>query len=226
MNMLVAFIRQRARQKGLSVSDICKSAGRSRQTFYALSESRERLPDLETLIDFAIAIDVHPMRLVQLVFEDHHGAFCRRRERGLPSDVSQFVRDVTIPDGTMVMAGARFVKTWEVQNVGKTVWHDRFLKCMDEELVVMSADDGVELNVSPRLMPEVRCIPVPRTLPGGVAQLSVSFRAPSIPGTCVSYWKSVGAEGMLCFPDAVGLSVQVRVMTMEHTALRRSAIKV
>jgi hypothetical protein len=31
----------------------------------------------------------------------------------------------------------------------------------------------------------------------------------------------VDVSGVLCFPDAVGLSVQVRVVAMEHTALRR-----
>jgi len=224
MNPLGTYIRQRARQKGMSVSDVCKAAGRSRQTFYALSEPRERLPDMETLIDFAMALDVHPMRLVQLVFEDHQSVFCRRRERGLPEDVSQFIRDVTIPDGTVVMAGSRFVKTWEVQNAGKAVWDDRFLRCMDEELVVMHAGDGAQLNVSPRLEPEIRRIAVPRTPPGGAVQLSVSFQAPSIPGTCVSYWKSVYVSGELCFPDAVGLSVRVRVITMENTAMRISEL--
>jgi Ig-like domain from next to BRCA1 gene len=224
MNPLGTYIRRRARQKGMSVSDVCKAAGRSRQTFYTLSEPRERLPDLETLVDFAVAIDVHPMRLVQLVFEDRQGMFCRRRERGSPLDASQFVRDVTIPDGTLVMAGAHFVKTWEVQNAGKTVWDDRYLQCMDEELVVVSANDGAELSVSPRLVPEVGRIPVPCTPPGGVVELSVRFKAPPIPGTCVSYWKSVYASGELCFPEAVGLSVQVRVLAMEDTAMRISEL--
>jgi Ig-like domain from next to BRCA1 gene len=221
MNALGTYIRQRARQKGMSVSDVCKSASRSRQTFYALSETRERLPDLETLLDFAVALDVHPMHLVQLVFEEHQGVFCRRRGRDEPRDVSQFVRDVTVPDGAVVMAGTRFVKTWEVQNAGKTVWDNRSLQCMDEDLVVVSAHHGAELSLSPRLVPDVHRVPVPRTMPGATVQISASFRAPDLPGTCVSYWKSVDVSGALCFPDAVGLSVQVRVVAMEHTAMRR-----
>jgi Ig-like domain from next to BRCA1 gene len=224
MNALGIYIRQRARQKGMSVSDVCKSAGRSRQTFYALSETRERLPDLETLLDFAVALDVHPMRLVQLVFEEHQGVFCRRRERDSPDDVSQFVRDVTIPDGSVVLAGSRFVKTWQVQNAGKVIWDNRYLQCMDENLVVVSAHDGTELSLSPQLVPEMRRIPVPRTMPGATVQISAEFRAPDLPGTCVSYWKSVDVSGVLCFPDAVGLSVQVRVVAMEHTALRRRVL--
>lgn len=225
MNPLGTYIRQRARQKGMSVSDLCKAAGKSRQTFYALSESLDRLPDMETLLDFAVALDVHPMRLLQLVFEEHRGMLCRRHERGSPKDASQFVRDVTIPDGTLVMAGTHFVKTWEVQNAGRTVWEDRFLRCMDEDLVVVSAHDGKEWAVSPQLVPEVRCIPIPRTPPGATVQLSVAFVAPAIPGTCVSYWKSIDASGELCFPDAVGLSAQIRVVAMEHTAMRRRSIR-
>lgn len=225
MNALGNYIRRRARQKGMSVSDICKAADKSRQTFYALSEPRERLPDLETLVDFAVALDVHPMRLVQLAFDEHHGMLGRRRERDAPADVSQFVRDVTIPDGSLVKAEASFVKTWEVQNAGRTAWEGRFLQCMDEEVVVVGAGSGEEWGVLPKLVPESLRISVPFTPPGAVVRLSVSFRAPAIPSTCISYWKSVDADGRLCFPDAVGLSVRVRVIAMEDTAFRLAALR-
>jgi Ig-like domain from next to BRCA1 gene len=225
MNELGAYIRQRARQKGMSVSDICKAAKRSRQTFYALSEPRERLPDLETLLDFAVALDVHPMHLVQLVFDEHQGAFCRRRERDVPTDASQFVRDVTIPDGTLVAAGAHFVKIWEVQNAGKVAWSNRFLQCMDDDFVVVGAGDGNEWSVLPKLVPTLRRIPVPCTPPGAVVRLSMDFVAPAIPATCVSYWKLVSADDRKCFPDAIGLSVLVRVIAMENTAFRLAALR-
>jgi transcriptional regulator with XRE-family HTH domain len=218
MNRLGIYIRQCARQKGMSVSEICKAAGKSRQTFYALCESGGRLPDLETLMDFAVA-------LVQLAFDEHQGMLGRRRERDVPADVSQFVRDVTIPDGSLVNAEASFVKTWEVQNAGRTAWDERFLQCMDEEVVVVGAGSGEEWGVLPKLMPESRRIPVPFTPPGAVVRLSVAFRAPAIPSTCISYWKSVDADGHLCFPDAVGLSVRVRVIAMEDTAFRLAALR-
>lgn len=225
MSRLGRYIRQQARHKGMSVSEVCRAAGRSRQTFYALSEPRERLPDLETLLDFAVALDVHPMHLVQLVFDEHQGVFCRRREREVPADASRFVRDATIPDGALVAADACFVKTWEVQNAGRIAWDGRFLQCMDEKVVVMGVGDGREWDILPMLVPETRRIPVPYTPPGVSVQLSVAFRAPAIPATCVSYWKSVFPDGSLCFPDAVGLSVRIRVIAMEDTTHRLSALR-
>lgn len=42
-------------------------------------------------------------------------------------DASRFVRDVTIPDGTRVLVGTRFKKTWEIQNVGDVAWEGRRL---------------------------------------------------------------------------------------------------
>lgn len=222
MNALCDFIRRRGREKGMSVSDICKSAGKSRQTFYAMSEPGTRLPDIETLLDFAVALDVHPMRLMQLVFEGRQGPFCRRHERRLPRDASQFIRDVTIPDGSLVMTGSHFVKSWEVLNAGNTIWEGRFLVCMDDDLIVVA--DGGMRPVAPRLVPDVRRIPVPRTAPGTSAILCVPFTAPSLPGTCVSYWKSVGPTGEVCFPEAVGLSVRVQAIALEHTGMRRSEL--
>lgn len=220
MNALCDYIRRRGREKGMTVSEVCKSAGKSRQTFYAMSEPGARLPDIETLLDFAVALDVHPMRLMQLVFEGRQGTLCRRHERALPRDVSQFVRDVTVPDGALVMAGARFVKSWEVLNAGTTTWEDRFLQCMDDDLIVLA--DGVGRSVAPRLVPDARSISVPRTPPGSTVLLSVAFTAPDVPGTCVSYWKSLTPTGEICFPQAVGLSVRVRVIALEHTGFRRS----
>jgi hypothetical protein len=224
MNALCNFIRRRGREKGMSVSEICKSAGKSRQTFYAMNEPGARLPDIETLLDFAVALDVHPMRLMQLVFEGRQGTLCRRHERMLPRDVSQFVRDVTVADGAVVMAGARFEKSWEVLNAGSTIWEGRFLQCMDDDLVVIT--DGIKCPVVPRLVPDTRRIAVPRTAPGAAVILSVPFTAPDVPGTCVSYWKSVASTGEVCFPEAVGLSVQVRVIALEHTGMRRSELQI
>ena len=36
---------------------------------------------------------------------------------------AEFVRDVNYPDGTYVMPGTSFVKTWRLRNVGTQAWN-------------------------------------------------------------------------------------------------------
>ena len=37
-------------------------------------------------------------------------------------DLAQFVRDVTVPDGTTFLPGATFTKTWRLKNAGTCTW--------------------------------------------------------------------------------------------------------
>ncbi len=216
MNALGRYLRERCAQRGLSSSELARRAGKSRQTLLSIGTASGRLPAIETLVDLALVLDVHPLRLMQLVFEDmplpakQSQAFKRRGDR------SVFVADVTIPDGQMVMAGSSFTKTWAIQNVGTVPWEGRTLACVDEELMVTSMK-GEQLVIAQRLKPSVQRIAVPYTAPGDIVEMSVDFKAPPTPGTCVSYWKSYFADGRLCFPSAVGLSCCVRVISARPT---------
>lgn len=213
MNALWKFIRQRADALDISLTELARRAKKSRQTLYALADFQERLPQMETLIDLALVLDVHPLRLIHLVFED-----CRLPTRHAQShrargDKSIFVADITIPDGTVVAAGSQFTKVWALQNVGTVAWENRFLQCMDDEVSVY-AGNGQRLPVAAGLRPAQVRVAVPLTQPGETVQVAVDFQAPALPCACVSYWKSVFADGSFCFPGSVGLSVQVRVLSM------------
>jgi transcriptional regulator with XRE-family HTH domain len=215
MNALGKYIRDRARVQGISLSEVSRRAAVSRQTLYGLSENRGRLPDLETLIAVAVALEVHPTRLVHLIFEDYPLPRRLEQTHSQRGDKSVFVRDVTCPDGDIVHVGARFTKIWEVQNVGTVAWENRFLQCVDDELVVF-AKTGELLRITEPLKPVVPRIAVPTTKPGATVRISADFDAPSIPCTCISYWKSVFEDGSPCFPNSVGLSVKVRVMALKQ----------
>lgn len=108
------------------------------------------------------------------------------------------------------MPGQKFIKTWELQNVGRVPWEGRFLRCLDEEIVV-STLIGETLVLAQNLVPSAKRIAVPDTQPGAKVQISIEFTAPEPPGTVLSYWKSVFSDGTLCFPKARGLWVKVRV---------------
>lgn len=222
-NALGRFIRSRAKELGLSLAEVARRAHKSRQTLYALGVAGGRLPDLETLVEFALVLGVHPLRLIHLVFEDYHLPVKHEHQHTERGDKSIFLADVTVPDGSVVLAGATFTKIWEIQNVGTVAWENRFLRCMDDEISVTNLSGGT-LRIAEALQPVVHHIDVPFTEPGGIVRVSVDFKAPTVPGTCVSYWKSFHADGRACFPGSVGLSCKVRVLAMASTDTPATAI--
>ena len=213
---LESYIRSRASAQGLSLSEVCRRAHISRQTLYTLNQLPRKLPALQTVVSLAEVLHVHPMRLLQLIFDELPPA-PQDKPKNMKGDRSAFVQE-TIPDGTLVLYGQRFSKTWELQNVGHVPWEDRYLQCLDDEIVVYTLS-GEKLRISDNLKPDVQRIPVPVTPPGALVKLTVEFTAPSMPGTFISYWKSVFEDGSLCFPSAQGLSVKVRVNTLATAAV-------
>ena len=113
-------------------------------------------------------------------------------------DDSRFVADVTVPDGTIVRAGQRFIKTWEIQDSGLVPWRGRFLQ--REGLV-----GGPGLCDSPSR------VPVPTTLPGQDVLISVTFTAPALPGSCRVDWKMTDGNGRFYFPGLGDLYMVVNV---------------
>ena len=206
---LDSFIRSRSNALGLSFTDLCKQAHISRQTLYSLTRVPQRLPDLKTVVALADVLHVHPLKLLNLVFEDVPMAapLKRAHKRG---DRSAFVRDVTCPDGSLVLCGQRFSKTWELENAGSVAWVNRSLRCIDDEVLVYTRT-GETLLLANSLMPRCNQVPIPDTLPGAKVEVTVEFKAPEQPCTVVSYWKSFFDDGTQCFPKNVGVWVQVRV---------------
>ena len=213
---LESYIRSRASAQGLSLTEVCRRAHISRQTLYTLNQLPRKLPALQTVVSLAEVLHVHPMRLLQLIFDELPPA-TQSKPGNEQGDRSAFVNE-TIPDGTLVLYGQRFSKTWELQNAGRVPWEGRYLQCVDDEIVVYTLS-GERLRISENLKPDVQRIPVPLTPPGEVVKLTVEFTAPSMPGTFISYWKSVFEDGSSCFPKAQGLSVKVRVSTLATAAV-------
>ena len=131
---LHGYIRNRANEQGMSLSELCRRANISRQTLYSLNQVPHKLPPLQTIVGLSQVLAVHPLRLLHLVFDDLSVTpqVKLRHKRG---DLSAFIGE-SIPDGTLVLYGQRFTKTWELQNVGRVPWENRFLQCIDEETMV------------------------------------------------------------------------------------------
>lgn len=108
---------------------------------------------------------------------------------------SQLVGDVTIPDGTKLAPGEKFVKTWKLQNNGSTAWP------VGTRLVMIQGDTmGPKSGTS-----------VANTAPQGSVDVSgnicsfcavfidlialVECTAPLVAGRYVSYWRLVSPDG-------------------------------
>jgi hypothetical protein len=120
--------------------------------------------------------------------------------RMLRLDASGFVRDVTIPDGTVFAPATDFVKTWEIRNVGGVLWTGR-------RLVRLFTEDGPFL---PRSPPSVA---IPETPPGRTVRISVPMTAPVVPGTSLVQFKMTSADGALCFPERYPFGLAVLIHT-------------
>jgi hypothetical protein len=118
----------------------------------------------------------------------------------VPGDASEFIRDVTIPDGTVVAVNQHFQKVWEIANIGSVTWHDRYLQRMDSPS-------------APGTCRTPARVPVGHTSPGQRAYVSVNAVAPATPGTCWVGWKMVDAAGHLLLPGYRPMYFLVHVVT-------------
>ncbi len=123
-----------------------------------------------------------------------------------PEDAAEFVRDVTIPDGTIIQANETFTKIWEIRNIGKTHWRGRFLKRI-------GSPSGPALISSPEI------VPIPDTAPGASVQIAVQMRAPAYPTSTTVLWKMVDAKGELYFPDRYRYGLLCTVHVVEKSSL-------
>lgn len=85
----------------------------------------------------------------------------------------EFLGDVTIPDGQIIPAGSKFVKTWRIKNTGTTTWTPNFK-------VRHWAGERYGAPASVLLGKEVK--------PGETTEISVEFTAPLNNGEYSSTW--------------------------------------
>ena len=97
-------------------------------------------------------------------------------------DWASFVKDVTIPDGTVVQAGNTFVKTWRLKNRGTCTW------TADYALIYSSGNQ----------MGQTATVKFPGNVaPGETVDLSVSLTAPASSGNYRGYWMLRNSSGAI-----------------------------
>jgi hypothetical protein len=100
----------------------------------------------------------------------------------ISGDRSRFINDVTIPDGTHVKVGQRFLKVWQIENAGSVTWAGRYLQRMD-------LPPGQHSCKTPDR------VSIPYSAPGALVDISVPVVAADVPGNCWVGWKMVDDKG-------------------------------
>ena len=95
-------------------------------------------------------------------------------------DQAQFIKDVTVPDGTIYEPGATFTKTWRLQNAGTCTWSGYNL--------VFDSGDAMN-GTSPIVIGTVS--------PGQEVELTVNLTAPATDGSYRGYWRIRNTAGVL-----------------------------
>jgi len=95
-------------------------------------------------------------------------------------DLGQFIKDVTIPDGTTFAPGEKFTKTWRIRNTGTCTWSGYSL--------VFDSGDAMN-GTSPN--------PIGTVGPGQEVDLSVNLTAPATNGSYRGYWRIRNPSGVL-----------------------------
>lgn len=95
-------------------------------------------------------------------------------------DQAQFIKDVTVPDGTVYAPGTSFVKTWRLRNSGICTWTGYSL--------VFDTGDAMN-GTSPNAIGTLA--------PGQEVDLSVTLIAPATNGSYRGYWRLRNGSGVL-----------------------------
>ncbi|WP_019520606.1 NBR1-Ig-like domain-containing protein [Faucicola boevrei] len=213
-NVFLNYLRQYCNQHNLTFIEFCKKVGIRRSTMYDLIAVNSN-PKIGYFIQLGEAMGVHPLVLLNLkwsMLSFHTKSEQVESFNKQLNDASAFIGE-TIPDGTIMPAGAKFSKTWTIQNVGKTTWEGR--KLVYQNAPMQNQYPNSTLLEEHQLIVVEKSINIVKTLPQQTVTLEAVCIAPKIAGHYIAYWKMVDNHGKLCFPDGVGLSLSIIVRTAQ-----------
>jgi hypothetical protein len=100
----------------------------------------------------------------------------------IPCNLASFVADVTIPDGSNLVTGSSFTKTWRLKNTGSCTWNSSYALVFDRG-EKMSGPDAQPLSGN--------------VAPGQTVDISANLTAPGTPGNYRGHWRLRDGSGVL-----------------------------
>ncbi len=100
----------------------------------------------------------------------------------IPCNAVSFVQDVSIPDGTSILSGSGFTKTWRLKNIGSCTWTSSYALVFDR---------GDKMNG-----PDAQAL-TGTVAPGQTVDISANLTAPAEAGNYRGYWRLRDGSGVL-----------------------------
>lgn len=205
---LAGLIEKRIKHLQVSRAEFARRAGVSRSELYKLLSQDVGEARLSTLARLARTLEVP----ISLLFSETLGvAACTPAgitEPRYPEDVLAVARSDE-EECAAVAVGEEFTLQIRLCNVGTTVWQGRRLACLDGYMAVLC--NGSTVLLGGEIVPVEPEIPVPHTMPGGVAQFKSRLRAPKRTGAARVFWKMVDERGAVCFPGIADVAQRIHV---------------
>lgn len=88
--------------------------------------------------------------------------------------------DVNVPDNTVMSPGQEFVKTWKIKNTGACTWGEGYKLIYSYGDKMSGAAQALTAAIAP----------------GQEVEVSVSFKAPDLPGSYQSFWTLQNPKGV------------------------------
>lgn len=98
----------------------------------------------------------------------------------MPCNWAQFVKDVSIPDGSLFTPGAGFTKIWRIRNIGSCTWNSSY--------------DLVFVNGTAMTSDKIQALPG-NVRPGETIDLAIDLSAPGKDGSYRGYWMLSNPDG-------------------------------
>ncbi len=122
----------------------------------------------------------------------------------VPCDQAAYIRDTTIPDGTIFLPGTSFTKTWQIKNTGTCTWDSTYSIVFGDEGDVMGGAVSTPLVDSGTVAP------------GDIVHISVDLVAPSSAGDYKGYWKRRNPSGDVFFGSSKSIWVAIKVVSYNN----------
>ena len=119
----------------------------------------------------------------------------------VPCDQVSFLRDMTIPDGSLLKPGTAFTKTWELKNTGSCAWNSLYMLVFANEGDLMGGEISQPLVTSGAVQP------------GESVKVSVNLTAPINQGDYKGYWRLRNPTGGEFGPAGKSFWVAIKVAT-------------
>jgi hypothetical protein len=108
-------------------------------------------------------------------------------------NLARYIADVTIPDGTVIKPGGKFIKTWKIMNTGDCQWSASY---------ALGFGYGEPLGGSETKIDQI-------VKPGATIDISIRMVAPKEEGWYAGWWRMKSETGVY-FGEFVFVSIQVK----------------